>query len=101
MNIFVRNLSHEVTEEDLWDCFALYGHVAAVTLISDSSEPWETSLPQGYVSQRESRGYAYVEMPDMTEALAAITGAEGRQIRGVAVTVLQALPMERKKLRNT
>ena len=33
LNIFVRNLSHEVSEEDLWDCFAPYGRVTAVTLI--------------------------------------------------------------------
>jgi len=101
LNIFVRNLSHGVTEEDLRDCFAPYGHVDAVTLIGDSAEPWQTSLPQGYVAHRDWRGYAYVEMRDQAEALAAIAGAQGKEIRGVAVMVLQALPMERKRPKQT
>jgi len=101
LNIFVRNLSHEVSEADIRDCFAPYGHVTTVTLIGDSSETWETSRPQGYVSRRESRGYAYIEMPDQTEALAAIIGAQGKQIRGLAVMVLEALPLERRKLNST
>ncbi len=101
MNIFVRNLSHEVTEADLRDCFAPYGDVTTVTLVGDSPEPWETSRPQGYVSHREARGYAYIEMPDHAEALAAVVRAHGRQIRGLAVTVLEALPMERRKPKST
>ena len=101
MNIFVRNLSHEVSEEDLWDCFAPYGRVTAVTLIGDSAEPWQTSRFQRYVTHRESRGYAYIEMPDQAEALAAIVGAQGKQIRGLAVIVLEALPMERQKPKST
>ena len=98
MNIFVRNLSHEVREGDLRDLFAAYGEVATVTLVGDTDdEPLSMPRPKGYVSNRESRGYAYVDMPNQPEALAAIVGAQGQQVRGLAVTIVQALPMEHKK----
>jgi RNA recognition motif-containing protein len=97
LNIFVRNLSHEVREEDLRDFFAFYGDVAAITLIGGPELPVVTAIPKGYVSNHEARGYAYVQMPDETEALAAISGVHGKHIRGLAVTVLQALPLEKKK----
>ena len=100
MNIFVGNLSYKVSEDDLRGFFAAYGHVANVSLISDSYPQSGASRRNSQYSNRESQGHAYVEMPDAVEAQAAILGAHGMQIRGLAVTVIQALPMEKKKPQN-
>jgi RNA recognition motif-containing protein len=35
MNIYVGNLSHEVTEEGLQEAFASFGHVASVNVVKD------------------------------------------------------------------
>ncbi len=100
MNIFVGNLSPEVSEDDVRGLFTAYGHVAKVALIGDSYPPSSTPQRKSQYTNRESRGHAYVEMPDATEALAAILGINGTQIRGLAVTVIQAMPMEKKLSRS-
>lgn len=100
MNIFVGNLSHEVGEEDLMNIFTAYGHVAAVALIGVPHVPLNSHGRRSQYSDQESRRYAYIEMPDDKEALAAIDGANAKLVRGRAVTVLQAMPMEKKKSRS-
>jgi RNA recognition motif-containing protein len=95
MNIFVGNLSYEVSEDDLRGFFTAYGHVANVALISGSYLQSSAPRRKSQYSDRELRGHAYVEMPDAAEAQAAILGVQGAQIRGSAVTVIQALPMEK------
>ena len=97
MNIFVGNLSHEVSEDDLKGFFTAYGHVATVALVGNSSSPFSATRRESQYSHQESRRHAYVEMPLETEALAAIQGIHGIQIWGLAVAVLQALPMEKRK----
>ncbi|MBF8267468.1 MAG: RNA-binding region [Dehalococcoidia bacterium] len=97
MNIFVGNLSHEVSEDDLKGFFTAYGHVDTVAMIGDFHPPFSTPRRKSQYSHQESRRHAYVDMPLETEALAAIQGIHGMQIWGLAVAVLQALPMERKK----
>lgn len=100
MNIFVGNLSYEVSEDDLRGFFTAYGHVANVALISDSYPESSAPRRKSQYSNRESRGHAYVEMPDAAEGQAAILGVHGAQIRGLAVTVIQAMPMEKKTSKN-
>jgi len=100
MNIFVGNLSNEVSEDDLRGFFTAYGHVANVALVGDSYPQSSAPRRKSQYSNRGSRGHAYVEMPDATEALAAILGINGTQIRGLAVTVIQAMPMEKKVSRS-
>lgn len=58
MNIFVGNLSRDVTEEDLRQAFSAFGQVSKVTILKDkfSGEP---------------RGFGFVEMPAKAEAQAA------------------------------
>jgi len=48
MNIYVGNLAHAVTEDELRDAFAAYGDVSTVTLIKDKFTG-------------EPRGFAFVE----------------------------------------
>jgi len=79
MNIYVGNLSYEVTEEDLSKAFAEYGEVVSAKVIKD-----------GYSGR--SKGFGFVEMSNNTEAEAAINGLNGTEIKGRAVKVNQANP---------
>ena len=81
MNIYVGNLAHEATEEDLQAAFAAYGQVASARIITDrfSGRP---------------RGFGFVEMSNDTEAQAAITGLNGTDLKGRAITVNEARPRE-------
>ncbi len=96
MNIFVGNLSPKVSEDEVRGFFTAYGHVSNVALTGDSYSTIGATQRKSQYTNRESRGYAYVEMPHDTEALAAILGMHGKQIGGLAVTVLQAMPLEKK-----
>ena len=79
MNIYVGNLSYEVTEEDLSKAFADFGEVVSAKVIKD-----------GYSGR--SKGFGFVEMSNNAEAEAAINGLNGSEIKGRAVKVNQANP---------
>ena len=79
MNIFVGNLSRDVTEEDLRSAFGSYGTVARVTVLKDKF----TGAP---------RGFGFVEMEAKAEAQAAINGLNGKDLKGRALTVNEARP---------
>ena len=79
MNIYVGNLSHEVTEEDLRQAFEAFGQVASVTVIKDKFSG-------------ESRGFGFVEMPAKAEAQSAITGLKDKELKGRALKVNEARP---------
>ena len=69
MNIYVTNLAYTTTEEELSQLFEPYGSVDSVRIITDR----ETG---------RSRGFGFVEMPDATEANAAIAGLNGTSLGG-------------------
>jgi RNA recognition motif-containing protein len=79
MNLYVGNLSHEATEDEVQQAFATFGHVQSVTIVKErfSGEP---------------RGFGFVEMPNRTEALAAMSGLAGTELRGRSLTVNEARP---------
>ena len=79
MNIYVGNLSHDVTEEDLRQAFEAFGQVESVNIIKDkfSGEP---------------RGFGFVEMPSRNEAQTAIKQAEGIELKGRVIRVNEARP---------
>lgn len=79
MNIYVGNLSYEVTETDLKELFETYGQVSSSSLIKDkfSGQP---------------KGFGFVEMPTDTEAKAAISGLNGKEIKDRAISVDEARP---------
>jgi cold-inducible RNA-binding protein len=79
MNIYVGNLAYEVNEADLKQEFEAFGEVSSVSIIKDA-----------YSGQ--SKGFGFVEMPKLQEGQAAITGINGKQIKGRAVTVNGARP---------
>jgi RNA recognition motif-containing protein len=78
-SIYVGNLAHTATEEDLRQAFAQYGTVSAVNIIKDR----ETGRP---------RGFAFVEMADNGEAANAIKELNLREISGRSITVNEARP---------
>ncbi len=79
MNIYVGNLSREVTEADLQEAFTAFGQVTSASIIRDkfSNEP---------------RGFGFVEMPSREEAQAAITGLMGKELKGQSLNVSEARP---------
>jgi RNA recognition motif-containing protein len=79
MNIYVGNMSYGVTEEDLRQAFQGFGTVESVKIITDTFSG-------------RSKGFGFVEMPDASEAEAAIAGLDGKEIKGRAVKVNQAKP---------
>ena len=79
MNIYVGNLSYDLTEDDLRDAFAAFGEVSTVNLIIDK-----------FTGQ--SKGFGFVEMPNNSEADAAIKGLNETSMKGRNVKVNQAKP---------
>ena len=79
MNIFVGNLSRDVSEEDLQVAFAAFGKVDTVSVIKDKFTG-------------EGRGFGFVEMANKAEAQAAIAGLNGKQLKGQALNVNEARP---------
>lgn len=79
MNIYVGNLDEKVTEQELQTAFAAFGKVDTARLITDRY----TGKP---------RGFGFVEMPNATEANAAIQGMNGKPLQGRPLTVNEARP---------
>jgi len=79
MNIYVGNLSHEVTEEDLRQAFEASGQVESVNIIKDRYSG-------------ESRGFGFVEMSASAEAQSAIEGLNDKELKGRMLKVSEARP---------
>lgn len=79
MNIYVGNLSYEVTEEDLTQAFSAFGAVESVKVITDNYSG-------------RSKGFGFVEMPDTAAANAAIGGLDGKDLKGRLLKVNKARP---------
>jgi len=79
MNIYVGNLSYEVSEEDLREAFEAHGEVASASVISDKFTG-------------RSRGFGFVEMPKDDEARAAIEALNGFDLKGRTLNVNEARP---------
>jgi len=79
MKIYVGNLSYDVTEEQLRQEFAAHGKVDSVSVITDKY----TGRP---------KGFAFVEMPSVSEGQAAIAGLNGKIIKDRPLTVNAARP---------
>ena len=79
MNIYVGNLSYNTTNEDLNETFSPFGEVVSVQVIMDRDTG-------------RSRGFGFVEMADETNARDAISGLNGKDLGGRALTVNEARP---------
>jgi len=72
--LFVGNVSHDITENDLQDMFTEFGPVTEVNLMMDRA----TGRP---------RGFAFVTMATPEGAQAAIQGLSGKSVKGRNLTV--------------
>jgi RNA recognition motif-containing protein len=78
-NIFVGNLDFAATESSIRSLFTPYGNVERVSLVTDRDTG-------------RSRGFAFVEMTDATEADRAIAALNGKELDGRALNINEARP---------
>jgi RNA recognition motif-containing protein len=81
--IYVGNLSYETTEDDLRTLFAQAGTVASVALIKDRDTG-------------QSKGFAFVEMSNQSEAEKAIQTFNGYTLANRPLKVNMARPREER-----
>jgi len=79
MNIYVGNLSRDVTEEELRQAFEAFGQVESINVIKDKFSG-------------ESRGFGFVQMPSKEEAQKAIDEMNGKYLSGRSINVSEARP---------
>lgn len=84
MNIYVGNLSFDVSEEILQKTFEAFGQVSSASIVKDK-----------YSGQ--SRGFGFVEMPDQNEARNAIASLNGKDLNGRQLNVNEARPRTDRK----
>lgn len=87
MNIYISNLSFQITDEDLNDLFAEYGEVTSAKVISDKFTG-------------KSRGFGFVEMSDDEAAKKAIAELDNSQWDGRNISVSVAKPREERSNNN-
>ena len=79
MNIYVGNLSYEVTEENLKESFEVFGEVETINVIKDNYSG-------------RSKGFGFVEMSNNADAQSAINGLNDKELKGRTVKVNMARP---------
>ena len=79
MNIYVGNLSYQVTDDALRDAFAQFGEVMSAKIITDR----ETG---------RSKGFGFVEMTDDSAGETAIERLNGHNLQGREIKVNEARP---------
>lgn len=79
MNIYVGNLSFDVSETELRNAFAAHGEVTSARIITDSYSG-------------KSKGFGFVEMAGQAEAEAAIKALNNKELKGRPLKVNEARP---------
>jgi cold-inducible RNA-binding protein len=79
--LYVGNLSYDTNDGALQQMFAAYGSVQSAQIVMDRDTG-------------RSKGFGFVEMSSDQEAQAAITGLNGKEFNGRALTVNEARPRE-------
>ncbi len=77
MNIYVGNLPSDVTGSDLREAFESFGQVETVRVVK-------------HRHGGGSRGFGFVDMPSQSEAVSAIVGLDGKNLKGRAITASEA-----------
>jgi RNA recognition motif-containing protein len=78
-NIYVGNLSYQLTEDQLREAFAAFGDVSSCKIIMDRATG-------------QSKGFGFVEMASKEEAEEAIRQLDGTPLNGRNVRVNEARP---------
>jgi RNA recognition motif-containing protein len=81
--VYVGNLSYNTYEDGLRQLFQAYGQVDSVKIITDRDSG-------------QSKGFGFVEMGSDSEAQAAISGMNGRDVDGRALKVNEAMDKPRR-----
>jgi len=81
--LYCGNLGFNVSSSDLDQMFAAFGTVKSAEVINDRDTG-------------KSKGFGFVEMQNDQEALAAITGMNGKEHDGRTLTVNEARPREQR-----
>ena len=79
MNIYVGNLSYEVTEAELQETFESFGQIESVKIIKDNYSG-------------RSKGFGFVEMANNSDAQSAIDGLNDKELKGRTLKVNKARP---------
>ena len=79
MKIYVGNLSYDVTEDEVRTEFAAFGKVDSVSMITDRDTG-------------RAKGFAFVEMPVLSEGQAAMTALIGKALKNRSLIVNAARP---------
>jgi RNA recognition motif-containing protein len=88
MNIYVGNLSFQVQEDELKKAFESFGQTSSVSVIKDKFSG-------------QSRGFGFVEMPQKSEAEAAISGLNGKILGDRPLMISEARPRESRSSGNS
>ena len=86
MQIYVGNMSYQMTEDSLSAVFAEFGEVSKVTIITDR----ETG---------RAKGFGFITMNNDEEAKAAIEALNEKEIDGRTLRVNEAKPREERPKR--
>ncbi len=87
MNIYVGNLSWDISNDELNNIFSEFGEVSNSNIIMDRNTG-------------RSKGFAFIEMDDDGAAKSAIEALNGTEIKGRNVVVNEARPREERPRRN-
>ena len=79
MNIYVGNLTFDVSEDDLREAFEQFGEITEVRMIMDKRSG-------------KSKGFCFIEMPSKDEAEKAIEEMNGKEFKGRDLNVSEAKP---------
>lgn len=79
MNIYVGNLSRQAGETELRTLFSEFGEVKSIKIIKDNVSG-------------ESRGFAFVEMPEESQGLQAIRALDSHEFQSRRLKVNEAKP---------
>ena len=77
MKLLIRNLARNTTEAELLKMFQEHGAVQSCNLVMDEKS-------------KESKGFAFVEMPKTGDAKAAIMHLNGKEVAGNKIRVKKA-----------
>ena len=82
INVFVGNLSLDMTETELKQEFVPYGEILSAHIMNDK-----------YIGSRQPHGYGFVSMAVRAQGEAAIIGLNGKMLQNHMVNILEALPL--------
>lgn len=79
MKLYVGNLAHDVTDEQLGELATAFGKTDSAVVVRDRDSG-------------ESKGFGFVEFGNDSEARAAIAGLDGKEVNGRNIKVNEARP---------